>query len=226
MNACPTSQPNGAHTSKRGVVGRDAERFQQEAGEREEEEAPEEEPVAEPVAPRLAGERRGCLDRPPVGETKRLEDAACDCEDAQPDDQGDAEDVEEERVAEVEPPLPEVEAEHGVGEVVLEGQDRRPDEEDDEAVEDQQVPEARERVAPADPGVGGDDLRRPDRPLDHVAHRRLRAAAAVLEHEACDPEEEDRHGDADQGVPENDLPRLEAGEGLARLLGAQQDGHQ
>ena len=121
--------------------------------------------------------------------------------------------------------MPEVEAEDGLGEVVLEGEDRRPDEEDDEAVEDEQVPEARERVAPADPGVRGDDLRRA-RALEQVADRRLRAAAAVLEDEAADPEEEDRHRDGDEDVPEDDLPGLEAGEGLARLLGAQQDGHQ
>ena len=122
--------------------------------------------------------------------------------------------------------MPEVPAEHGLGEVVLERQDRRPREEDEEPVEDQEVAEARERIAPADPGVRGDDLGRADGALEEVADRRLRPAAAVLEDEARDPVEEDHHRDGDEDVPEDDLPGLEAGEGLARLLGAQQDGHQ
>ena len=208
------------------VVRGDPERLEEEAGKREEEEAAEEEPVAQPVALCLVREGRGRLDRAPVREAERPEHASLDGEDGEPDDQREAEDVQEERVAEVEPALPEVEAEDRLGEVVLEGEDRRPDEEHDEPVEDEQVCEPGERVAAADPGVGGHDLRRPHRPFQRVADRRLRAAAAVLEGEAGDAEEEDRHRDGDEDVPEDDLPGLEAGEGLARLPGAQQDGHQ
>ena len=208
------------------VVRSDPEGLEQEAGEREEEEAPEEDPVAEPVALRLVGEGRSGLDGAPVGEAKRPEHAALDGEDAQADDQREAEDVQEERVSEVEPALPEEPAEDGLGKVVLEGQDPRPDEEDDEAVEDEQVPEPRQRVATADPRVRGDDLRRPDGTLHHVSDRRSGAPATVLQDESPDADEEDRHRDGDEDVPEDDLPGLEAREGLARLLGAQEDGHQ
>jgi hypothetical protein len=158
--------------------------------------------------------------------SERLQDPALDREHGEPDHEREAEDVQEERVAEVEPPLPEVEAEHRLGEVVLEREDRGSGEEHHEAVEDEEVPEARKRVAPPDPRVRDDDLGRADRALEQVPDRRLRAPAAVLEAEARGSEEEDRDGDDDQAVPQNDLPGLEAGEGLARFLGAQQDGHQ
>ena len=61
--------------------------------------------------------------------------------------------------------MPEVPAEHGLGEVVLEREDPRPDEEHDEAVEDQRVREPGDAVAALDPGVGDDD---PGRPGDAV----------------------------------------------------------
>jgi hypothetical protein len=88
------------------------------------------------------------------------------------------------------------------------------------------VGEPGERVAPPDPRVRGDDLGGADRAFHHVPDGSAGPSAPVLEDEAGDPDEEDRHGDPDEDVPEDDLPGLEAGEGLARLLGAQQDGHQ
>src|SRR3989304_4682668 len=72
----------------------------------------------------------------------------------EPGGERDAEDVEEGRVAEVEPVLEERVPEHGLGEVVLEGEDRRPDEEDDEAVEDQEGPGARATRAGRGPARG------------------------------------------------------------------------
>ena len=74
-----------------------------------------------------------------------------------------AEDVEEERVALVEPAVPEVEPERR-GEVVLECQDRGAEEEHEEAVEDEEVRHPRGVVAALDPGVGEDDRRRPSDP--------------------------------------------------------------
>ena len=146
---------SGDQASKLGVELGDPERLEQEAGQREEEEEAEEGPVADPVrAPVVLA--LGAIG-PPVVEPERPQDAAPHRHDPEPDDQRDAEDVEEERVAEVEPALEEVPAEHRAREVVLEGEDRRPDEEDDEPVEDQQVPDSGEGVALPDPVVLGDD---------------------------------------------------------------------
>ena len=134
-----------------GIVCRDPERLEQEAGQREEEEDAEEDPVADHVAPAVASARparRAASSRAGTAQIPRFTAMI-----ARPDDERRAEDVEEERVAEVEPAVPEVEAEHGLGEVVLEGEDRRADEEDQEAVEDEQVRRAPRAVAPPDPGV-------------------------------------------------------------------------
>ena len=194
------------------VVRGDAKRLEQEPGEREEEEAAEEDPIAEPVAARLVSERLGRLDGPPVAEAKRPQDPALDREVGKPDDEGGAEDVEEERVDLVEPPVPEVEAQDRLGEVVLKGEDGRAREEHHEAVEDEEVADACEWVAPFDPRVGDDHLARPDEPLARVLDLPRAAPAPVLEDEARDSVDEDRDRDDDQRVPEDDLPRLETGE--------------
>jgi hypothetical protein len=61
--------------------------------------------------------------------------------------------------------VPEVEAQNRLGEVVLEGEDRRPGEEHHEAIEDEEVADACEWVAPFDPCVGDDDLPHPHQAL-------------------------------------------------------------
>src|SRR3954467_2487842 len=101
----------------------------------------------------------------------------------------------------VEPAISVVEAEDGVREVVLERQDGRAREEHHEAVEDEQVPKARHRVTPADPGVREDDLADPDRALAPVAELFAAASVAVLEEEAKYAVDEDRDREDDQRVP-------------------------
>jgi hypothetical protein len=130
------------------VVSGDAERLEEEAGEREEEEETEERPVSDHV--RTPVVLAFCTVGPPVVETKRPQDPALDGHDREPDDERCAEEVEEERVAEVEPAVPEVEVEERPGDVVLEREDGRSDEEDEEPVEDEQVPQPGRRVAAAD----------------------------------------------------------------------------
>src|SRR5581483_4804567 len=137
--------------------------------------------------------------------------------DAETDRERDPEHVEHERVAEIEPAVPEVEAEERLGEVLLEREDRRPGEEDEEAVEDQRVPEARERVAPLDPPVREDDRGRPHQPSGEIAERDVRSTSAVAEHEPGGAPEEDRRRDDDEHIPEDDLPVGEAREGLPGL---------
>ena len=78
------------------VVGGDPKRLEQEAGQREEEEAAEENPVAEHVAAGLLAQRLGRLDRPPVAEAEGSHDAPLDHEVGESEDEGRAEEVEEE----------------------------------------------------------------------------------------------------------------------------------
>jgi hypothetical protein len=188
-----------------GVLRRDPEGLQEEAREREEEENSEERPVSDHV--RLSVVLALGAVRPPVVEAKRLEDPPLDRHDPEPDDQRHPEDVQEEGVAEVEPALPKVEAEHWLGEVVLEGEDRRPDEEDEEAVEDEQVPRAGERVAAADPGVVESRLDGPPQAAAGLVEHPGRAAAAVFEAESSDAPEEERRRDDDERVPNALFPR-------------------
>ena len=65
-----------------------------------------------------------------------------------------------------------------------------------------------------------------DHTLDAAADPLRRLPAPVLEHETRHPEEEDRHGEGDQQVPEDDLPGGETVEGLSCLLHPQEDRHQ
>src|SRR6185312_141617 len=108
------------------------------------------------------------------------------------------EDIQEERVDLVEPPVPEVEAENRLDEVVLEGEDGRLRKQDHEAVEDEQVADASEGVAPLDPGVRDDDLPHPDEALTRILDRPRATATPVLEDKSRDPVEEDRDGKGDQ----------------------------
>ena len=169
------------------VVRGDPKRLEQEPGEREEEEAAEEDPVAEPVAARLVSERLRRLDGPPVARRNGLRIPRLTAKYGEADDEGGAEDVEEERVDLVEPPVPEVEAQDRLGEVVLEGEDGRAREEHHEAVEDEEVADAGEWVAPFDPRVGDDDLAHPDEALARVLDLPRAAPAPVLEDEAARP---------------------------------------
>src|SRR5439155_5907707 len=158
--------------------------------------------------------------RAPVTQPKRSLNSALVGHDRQPGDQGGAEDVEKERVPLVELVPEEIPAQDGLCEVVLEAEDDRPGEEDEKSVEDQEVPCTRDRVTPLDPGVCEDDPcgapKTTKRPVDAQGP----PSAAVLEHEAHDAPDEDRRGDGDQEVPEDDLPRREAGE---RRAGRGQD---
>ena len=195
----------------------DAERLEQEAGQGQEEDDAEEGPVPDYVAAPVVL-ALGTIDAP-VAEPEGPEHAAADRHDRDPDHERCPEDVEEGGVGLVEPARPELEAERG-GDVVLKGQDRGSDEEDEEAVEDEQVAEPCKRVAPADPCVREDGVGcARDSP-----HRGLRVgalepdslpAAAVLLHEPVDAPEEDRRRDEDEEVPEGDLPRGQAVERLA-----------
>src|SRR4029079_2010850 len=149
-------------------------------------------------------------------QAKRPQDPALDREVREADDERGAEDIQEERVDLVEPPVPEVEAENRLGEVVLEGEDGRPGKQDHEAVEDEQVADASKGVAPLDPRVRDDDLPHPDEALTRILDRPRAAATPVLEDESRDPVEEDRDGKGDQPVPKGDLPRLETRERVPR----------
>ena len=143
---------------ERGIRLGNPERLEQEARQGEEEEDAEEGPVADHVqtAAVLVLGPVGA----PVAQPERPLDAALVGHDRQPDDQRDAEDVEKERVPLVELVAEEVPAQDRLGEVVLEAEDGGPDEEDDEAVEDEEVPGARDGVTPLDPRMREDDNRR------------------------------------------------------------------
>ena len=172
----PTSQPTGDHFSNDGSVSAIRNASSRKPVTPEEEERADEDPVADLVVPaRVAA-------RDPV-------DAACSragpaCRSrftamiTSPTTSRAAEDVEEQRVAEVERPVPEVQAEHGLGEVVLEGEDPRADEEHDEAVEDQRVREPGDAVAALDPGVREDDPGRPRDALQRPVGGEARPARA------------------------------------------------
>ena len=150
---------------------------------------------------------------------QRLPDAPLDGHQGEPDDEGDAEDVEEERVALVEPAREELEPGR-TEDVVLDGEDRRSDEENEEAVEDEEVAVSRERVAAANPGVGQDDPRRPRGALDGPVDLGGAAPAAVLLREPPDAPGEDADRDEDEEVPERDRPGGQVRESLSgRFLG-------
>src|SRR5439155_9579811 len=124
----------------------------------QEEQDREEEPVADHVAGAVL-----LLVGAPVVEPERLADPLDD-EDEQAGEEREAEDVEEERVAEVEGAAEVVEAEDRLREIVLEAEDDGAGEEDGEAVEDRGVREAGDAVAPLDPGVREHDQRHPPDP--------------------------------------------------------------
>src|SRR6266849_3490348 len=203
---------------ERGVRFRNTERLEQESRQGEEEEDAEERPVADHVqttAVLVFGPVRA-----PVAQPERFLDPALVGHDRQPDDQGGAEDIEKERVHLVELVPEEIPAQDRLCEVVLEAEDRGPDEEDEEAVEDQEVPRARHGVTPIDPRMREDDDRCAAQAPEGSVEGEGPAPAAILEYEAYDAPDEDRRGDCDQAVPEDDLPRREAGE---RRAGWRQD---
>ena len=90
------------------------------------------------------------------------------------------------------------------------------DSQDHEAVEDEEVADASEGVAPLDPRVRDNDFPHPDEALTWILDRSRAAAAPVLEDESRDPVEEDCDGKGDQPVPEGDLPRLKTRERVPR----------
>ena len=202
---------------ERRVRLRDPERLEQEARQGEEEQETEEEPVAEHVAGPVAL-ALGAI-RTPVVEAEGSDDPAFHGEHDQADDQRTAEDIEEERVALVEPALPELESERAK-QIVLDSEDRRSDEQHHEAVEDEQVREPRQRVAPPDPGVREDDLQRLSGPSRRAVDLHRPASLTVLPSEPVDAVEEDPRRDEDQEVPERDRPDGQVRERLAgRFLG-------
>ena len=202
-NACADAASRTAPRSRSdGFVGGDAERLEQEAGEREEEQAAEEDPVAErgsasprpraapPARPGASSDRRNGLQHAALDREARAgrRSARSRRRRGRASRRG--------RTS----PARRTEAEHRLGEVVLEGEDDRPDEEHHEAVEDEQVAEAGERVAPPDPGV---------RERRSCVVRRRRAGSGLptgafarprryLRTRRRDPEDEDRHRDGDQ----------------------------
>src|SRR5439155_4890039 len=203
---------------ERGVRLGNTERLEQESRQGEKEEDAEERPVADHVQAAsilVLGPVRA-----PVAQPERPLDPALVGHDRQPGDEGGAEHVQKERVPLVEVVPEEVPTQDRLCEVVLEAEDDRPGEEDEKSVEDQEVPCTRDRVTPLDPGVCEDDPcgapKTAKRPVDAQGP----PSAAVLEHEAHDAPDEDRCGDGDQEVPEDDLPRREAGE---RRAGRGQD---
>ncbi len=188
---------------------RDAECLEQKAAQREKEQRAEERPVANHVASSvLLAIRARVVEAAWVQRTLHRHDR-------EPERERDPEDVEHERVAEIERAAPEVEPEERLCDVVLEREDPRPDEQHDEAVEDQHVADAGERVAPLDPAMREDDRARTHDACRQPAQLDVRAAAPVPEHEPRDAPEEDRRRHDDQAVPEDDLPVGEAREGLA-----------
>src|SRR5205823_14552801 len=186
------------------------ERLQQESRQGEEEEDAKESPVTDHVEtpPVLTF---GPV-RAPVTQPKRPLNSALVGHDRQPDNQGGTEDVEKERVPLVELVSEEVPAQDRLGEVTLEAEDDRPGEQDEEAVEDEEVPRTRYRVTPLDPRVREDDGRGAPETPERLVDGQRPASAAVLEDESHDAPGEDRRGDGDQAIPEDDLPCREAGE--------------
>src|SRR5439155_10702860 len=158
--------------------------------------------------------------RAPVTQPKRSLNSALVGHDRQPGDQGGAEDVEKERVPLVELVPEEVPAQDRLCEVVLEAEDDRAGEEDEKSIEDQEVPCTRYRVTPLDPGMCEDDRCGAPETAEWPVDGQGPPSAPVLEDESHDAPDEDRRGDGDQEVPEDDFPRREAGE---RRAGRGQD---
>ncbi len=181
----------------------DPQGLEQEAGDAEEEKRADEDPVADLVTPALVP--AGDAVDPVVVEPGRLA-AALHRQDHETDDEQSTEDVEEQRVAEVEGSMPEVPAEHGLREVVLEREDPGPDEEHDEAVEDHRVREPGNSVTALDPRVRQHDPRRTGGPVQRPVGREAPPPATVLAGESDDAPREDRRRDDDQCIPEPDLP--------------------
>ena len=198
-----------------GLEGRidlgDAEGLEEETGCPQEEERGEEHPVPHHVAGTVflpVG--------PPVVQAGRTDDRPSRGQDAEAEEQGPAEQVEEERVAEVEVVPEEVEAEDRLGQIVLEGEDDRACEEHQEAVEDEGMGEAGKAIAPLDPGMRTDDpgcAPKPGkRPVDMPKGS---SAPPVLGNEPGHAVGEDGQRHPDQAVPEDYLPGGKPGEGLA-----------
>src|SRR5439155_5054359 len=135
----------------------DTERLEQKSRQGEKEEDAKEGPVTDHVqAPHVVAFSPG---RAPVAQPKRPLNPALVGHDRQPCDEGGAKQVEKERVPPVKVVPEEVPVQDRLCYVVLEREDGCSDEEDDEAVEDQEVARARQRVAPLDPRMGEDDTR-------------------------------------------------------------------
>ena len=210
----PDDPPDRRPLLERRIGLGDPQRLEEEPCHSQEQQGADEDPVADLVVPaRIAA--RDAVDTGVV-ETLRLA-GALHTQDHEADDEEGAEDVEEQRVAEIERPLPEVPPEDRLGEVVLEREDPRADEEHDEAVEDHRVCKPGDAVPALDPGVGEHDPGGPACTVQRPVGREAAPPSPVLDHEPADAPREDRRRDDDQRVPERDLPGGQAGEGLARL---------
>ena len=97
--------------------------------------------------------------------------------------------------------------EHRPGEVGVDPEDRRSEEQRQEAVEDEEVTEPGDAVTPLDPLVGEDDPCHRRQPADELGdgERPAGPAGAVLRHEAHDAPGEDCCRHDDEAVPQYDL---------------------
>ena len=141
------AQAHGRPGLPRRLVHRQTHRLLDEAGHRDEQQDADEQPVLAPPPSRGRAQLRFAPVGAPVLELRQAEARAAPDHEDEPRDQRHPGDVHHEAEDEIEAPLPEGEAKQRFGDLVLEGDDRGADEQQDEAVEDLGVPVPREAVA-------------------------------------------------------------------------------
>ena len=165
-----------------------------EAGDSQEEERSEEHPVPDDVG---GGRRHRARRRAGVVVARGSSEALGGHHD-QADDQGEAEQIGEQRVPEVEAVAPELEVEERLQDVVVEHEDAGGEDEDEEAVREQEVAEAGQLVRGRWCGGPGLPVRRHSSPA--VVEPGLAPPLAVLAGETPRAVEEDAEHDRDEGV--------------------------
>ena len=202
------------------AVHRDAQALEREAGDHEVQQPADEHPVADPVPAPVVLRVAGVTVRAGVVELARLEQRAADHHREQPRQKGDAEEVQRQRVAQVEVAREEPPAEEPLGDVGVDREDHRADEEHHEAVEDPAVGPPGVRVAASDHRLAGDPpscVPEPPRPLPD-GRQRSAAPAAVLHGRADDPVGEHEHRQDGQDVEQRLQARRHVPEDLPRRL--------